>query len=901
MTTRRLLLAGLIMLAIAWLILPAGASGQSAAGPELALSSIATIAVDIPEAAADLAVAGDPVTYGIVTAPGFRVVGPASAPVDLREGDPRVLLLTLNVGPALPAGMRTAALVLFRTPAQVDTVEVEVKIAAVAGFRLSLARSGGPAAPGSRAGLSFEVTNQGNVADTLALELDSRLGPGRDLPAALALGPFETVRGELSIEVAASALPLPTLVVARAVGRHDTAFATLEMPVGQPDGFLSSFVRMPTRVFFGSSVRGTGPGDVTPVYGIEAEGRLREGLGLRVEAHGANGAASNFAFRGLHLGPRIRAQLTSQVFRLEAGDVSSRTTPFAGYRLNGRGAAIEVSAGKLQLLAHAAAPASSDGLIDGVQLSGGVDLRIRAMVVGLHGLREDRLREALFPDQTLQSGWVHLESAVPTRHTWELDGGWLTQDDLESGEHVEGPAVAGRYAYRDETSTVDLIVRRRPTLARARSVSSNELRASGLTRVYGTAGVAGQLYRIEGPGNVPESRQRTDGLELGAFVAGAEERYELLGRVRRFRGVDTLVERTIEGRVDMAAGPGSFDARLEVGRARGPTVTNSAILRTAGGYSLYGSRGWGRIGFSFRRDASGAGQASLDLTGAWQLSRTVELHGSYGGSVDRLDPDAASLVQLGVQVELQPGLALLGGLEKVRTAQGEAVQVSMGIRTGLSLPVPFPRQDPVRGTVFEDLDGDGRRSPDEPFLDGLRLTMGTLTVESRRGYFAFPVEAQRHPVQVETTSLEPGFLPPPPMVVPAGGSLDIPVHRASSLRVETFLDANRDGHRDATEMPLSDVEIEVAVGDQEGWAFRTASDGSIELAAIRPGSYVISVNPATLPPRAAAPGLVSSTIRAGEAATVSLAVPARPMVLMGSSRQETSPASDVENDEGGRR
>lgn len=895
--------SGRLALGMAILLLsPPGAVGQHVDGGEAALSSIVTVPVVIPTPVAEAAIGGEAVTYRVTVNHGFRLVGAAEGPLELRASDFRRLPITLNVGPEVPAGSRPAALVEFLAPGRADTARVTLQVRPFADFRLSLAAAHGPATPGRRLRLAYEVVNRGNVADTVSFKLDSRLGRMRGDVSNVPLAPFETLRGELEVDVALSIPPLPTLVVARAVGRHDTAFATLEVPVNQAEGFLASFATLPTHVFLGSSVRGDDSGDLSSAYGIEAEGELRPGLRLRVESHGAPRGGSNFAFRGHHVGPGFRARLDSRTLSITAGEVASRVAPFAGHRLYGRGGAVEIGTETLRLNAHAAMPTSTGGASDGHQLIAGMDLRTSTIVAGLRGVSERRRGDALMADRALRAGYLRLESATPSRHGFQLETGWLALEDLEADDHVGELALSGRYAYRDAATSFDLGIRRQPRLAGSQA-PPDELRLSGVTQAPGSFGLTGQLYRLDGfavsgaddtdGAEAASGVTRIDGAELGLFVPRGSDRFQLVGRIRRLHGADFVEERSVEGQIDAGLGPGTVDGRLEIGRTDAATSTVRTLLRTRLGYSVRGEAGWGRIGLTHQRDAWSGRSVSVDLTGAWRLAPALEIHGSYGGAAERLGPGDASLAQIGAQIDLRPDLALLAGLEKVRTTDDRSVlRMSVGVRKGLAVPVPFPRRRAVQGTVFDDLDGDGRRSPDEPHLDGVRVTMGALSVSTRRGYFAFPVEVGREPLVIDPASLGPGFIPPPPIASFGGDQFEIAVHRASALRVEAFLDHDGDGRRGPTEMPLSDIEIEVSPGSGSGWTMRTEADGSVELGAVRPGSYVVRVNGATLPRRASAPGLASTTLEAGQTNVLVLAVPARPVVLSG---QETV------NDAGGGR
>lgn len=882
--------------AVAFAAVVSPIAAQETVPHEVELSSVVTLPVAIPARMFEQAVAGEAVSFEVLAGPGFQVAGTVAGRLDLRADDLPYLPVTIAVGPALPAGRRPALTTLFRSGTDADTARADVVVRPRTGFRLSLGTTG-RATPGSRLSVTWEATNRGNVADTIALKLDTRLGDGRALPGPVVLSPFATVRGQLEIDVSPAALPMPTLVVVKAHGVHDTTFATLEVPVQDREGVFGSLVRVPTRLFLGSSVESGG--SAAPAFGIQAEGLLRTGVRLRVEAHGRGRDVSSFAFRGLNIGPSFHAQLDSRPVSAAVGDVVSRTAAFAGYNLQGRGGRVDAGSDDLRLHAHAARPIGAGGsTVGGHQLAGGLDLVVAPVRVGGRIVSEDRREDPTARDQSLRTAYVRLESALPSRHAFDVEAGWARIEDLENGRVAEGPALWGRYGYRDAENLVDLTVRRQPMLDGVRAAGQDETRLSVVSEAPGDFGVAGQVYRIDGPRTSLVGVGRIDGAEGGVFMPYGNSRYELRGRIRRLYREERIEEHTIEGRIDAGLGPGSIDARLEVGRTFGDDVDRDGIVRTDAGYNLRNGRGWARIGASFYQDAFSAGNLSLDVSGAYRLARQVELYGSYGGPADRLSPDDVALAQIGVQVDVRSDLSVLAGLEKSRGASGQGLRFSLGVRKGLPLPVPFPQEKSVQGTVFEDLDGDGQRGPAEPFLDGVRLTMGAYAVSTRRGYFVFPSGAPRELIQVELASLGAGFLPPQPVPTPDGDRIDIPVHRAASLRIGAFFDRDGDGVRGPTEMPMADVELEIARSDEPGWTLRTGADGAVELSAVRPGGYVVGVGSASLPRRAMVPELASITLRAGEAGVVELAIPARPVVLL---EVPAGEPTDGEDAEGGRK
>jgi hypothetical protein len=779
-----------------------------------------------------------------------------------------VLPVTVAVGSELEAGERRAITVEFETRSGFDTVSAALDVSPRYGLTLQL-KAGEMAGPGSRLRLPFELVSSSNIADSVTLHVETSLGRARDDEQTFSIPPFGTVEGILEIDISHDALPGASLIVVRANGRHASRLSSLEVNVGRSAGGLfGSLVSLPTRLFVGSSI---GPGVSGSTFGIEATGDIRPGVRLSVSAHDSPRGTSAFAFRGLQSGSGFRMQLASRSLTAAVGDVSTRTASFAGYRLQGLGAAFDVSSGAIRAVGHVARPARDIGTKEsGHQVAGGVDIRTPFATVGLRGFDEQRGPSLLAPAQNMSSAFIRLEPNRPSAHSYLLEAGWLGLANRSTGVRESGPALSGRYSYRDGGTILDVLLRRRPSVAGLRNAGADETRISGLTAMTNYFGLLGEVSKLDDttePEPAMTAVVRT--AEAGFFIRGGAAHFQLRGRLRDTEGVTPVEDRAIEATLETPAGPGSIDARLEIGRSRSQTI-NRRLLRSAAGYNLRGSRGWARFGFAYQDDAVTVGEFSVDVTGSFRLSDALEVHGSA----------ASGLLQAGMQIDLRPDLALLLGAETVEmtAADRTVMQFSVGIRKGLSVPVPFPVQRAVEGEVFLDMDGDGVRGPHERPMDGVRLTMGGRTVTTRRGHFSFPAGVSRTPVTIDMASLGDGYIPPAP-VSAGSGRLQIPVHRAASLRVEAFLDRNRDGFRDASDGALPGLTIEVSTSGI-GWSLRTTEDGDAELADVRPGQYRAVVDPAALPREALQPAEMTVALSGGETRTLLIAVAARQIAFL---------------------
>jgi hypothetical protein len=504
----------------------------------------------------------------------------------------------------------------------------------------------------------------------------------------------------------------------------------------------------------------------------------------------------------------------------------------------------------------------------GHQVAGGIDIKTPLASVGVRGLEERRAATLLAPAQNMSSAFIRLEPTRPSAHSYLLEAGWMALENEDTGVRANGPAVSGRYSYREAGTIVDMRVRQRPTVAGLRLTGSDEISISGVRGISDGFGLLAELRRLDGAVRY-DTLTVSRAAEAGFYMRGGRTRLQVRGRLRSTAGPTASEDRSVEATLEAPAGPGSFDARLEIGRSRSQSLSQR-LLRSVVGYNLRGSRGWARFGVIYEDDAITHGALSMDVTGSYRLSDVVEVHGSAAGA----------LLQAGVQVDLRPDLALLLGAESVETGSADrtVIQFSVGLRKGLSVPVPFPRQKAVEGEVFLDMDGDGIRGPHERPMDGVRLSMGGQTVTSRRGHFSFPAGVRQTPVTVDMASLGEGYLPPAPTQAD-GGNLQIAVHQAASIRIEAFLDRDRDGFRGESEDLLPGLTIELTAGGT-GWSLRTTDAGAAVLAAVRPGEYTAVIDPGGLPREARRPEAMTVSLSGGETRTLQIAVAQRRIAFL---------------------
>jgi hypothetical protein len=264
---------------------------------------------------------------------------------------------------------------------------------------------------------------------------------------------------------------------------------------------------------------------------------------------------------------------------------------------------------------------------------------------------------------------------------------------------------------------------------------------------------------------------------------------------------------------------------------------------------------------------------SLQIAGSYRVAGPAEVYGSVTASLTRFDLWRRTFAEIGLQYDVTPALAVLAAFERAEGAFGStSSRYSIGIRKGLPLPVPVRQPRSLQGVVFEDKNGNGRYDAGEPLLDGVRLEMGNSLAATRNGRFEFRADVPRGPLVVDPASLGATYLPP--TIVPVSGTdlVQVPVHRPASLHVHLFLDVNDNQVRDPTEVPVIEAVVQVRSATGETWEVPVGPDGSVSLAAMRPGSFTVTVDSESMPGRAAVPEPITVTVLGGDSVELELPI-----------------------------
>lgn len=827
--------------------------------------------------------------YAVETAAGVRSIGGRSGSFTWERGEPARLPVTLRVPDRAEAGERELAIVAFESlSGRSASVRVLVHVRASREVGVQLVSSAEVAERGERVAFTYVVSNRGNAGDSVYLSVETNLGSRNDLvPGAVWLAPYEERTGTFE-------LPIPADETARSKAQElyvrisarisdEAVFAHRTVAVLPDRGLFPDLVQIPSTVFVGSSVTSAdGTRQTDPVVAVSGEGRLGRETELLYSYRYLPRGGSVFAFRGLLSGPRMLVGVENPDWSAAIGDLSARTSDLLGFQLQGRGAQAGARSGGWSFVAMAARPTGLDGAtVEGHVNAAEVGLERGPVRGGILAASTERADALGTTEHTVRAalGRFQLDGG---RHWLGVDAGPMEVANLRTGEFLRGPAVDARYLYRGDRGDLDLLYRELPDLLSDPRLPPSEVRAVGTLRPSRPLSLSATFYDEAAPRSLDLAGTRARGARAGIQWNQPSWTVGFTGDVRRVSG--RVDEHRRLARIDATVRAGDFtlDGTLGLGTTTEDAEQELAELYRVGGAWLT-ERAMTTFHVTVSDDVLQPKSTLVDAYGLFRLSELVELYASATtfivleseGFAPRSVSDGLT-VQTGARFRLAPDRFLYSGIERFSPGvSGDARwRLSVGIQQGVPLPLPLRRPPVASGVVFEDRDADGVRDEDEPGLDGVRLRMGFEHAVSRPGgRFEFR-DASSGTIDVDPESMGPEFVPVPTVRIPADGLVEIGLYRAGALQVTLFLDADADGVWDDTELPAAEVSVSMTRGE-EPWILTSGPDGSVSLSSIPPGTYVIRVDPETLPSRALRTDLHSVEVRGGDTARIQIAIPMR--------------------------
>ena len=190
---------------------------------------------------------------------------------------------------------------------------------------------------------------------------------------------------------------------------------------------------------------------------------------------------------------------------------------------------------------------------------------------------------------------------------------------------------------------------------------------------------------------------------------------------------------------------------------------------------------------------------------------------------------------------------------------------------GIKTPPSYGR---IEGRVFEDLNGNGRPDPGEPWVGDatVRLADQREALTDAQGRFSFfRVVPGKQEIELNASSLDPALTavrPRRPITVKRHRTLsvDFPLIKTGSMSGHVFIDENSDGAFQDTEEPLEGIPVILQPG-QPGEQFRrTTGDGEYQFEDLLPGRYTVQLHTEDIPAgyQLASPQAATADVAAGQ-------------------------------------
>lgn len=834
------------------LLLPAATGGAAEAqepvpAPSVEPGSVATVPV---AATAPRGFEGRSAEFRVAGVSGIRLFGDGRGEARL-EGDSVVVALTFEAAEDLAAGRRRVAdLVVSWDEVAVDTLGVEVDVAARHRLEAGFVKRSATVAPGRDAEVGYRIANRGNAVDTVRLSVEAGHARGwRFAP----VRPRVVVEPGATDTVAVRVRPPNDVRVGtrhrfRVVSSGGAAEAAghTTLHVVEGGGPVPGVEHLPGHVFVGSSTSGRAGSSAGVVAAVRAEGTVAGDTELSLQGHyRPENYLTPRPLRNEVVGPEVRLRVRRPDWEAAAGDVFARSDPLAGTFAAGRGVDFAWEDDDVYGEAFAAVPRGGFGGEGGRTLMASGGMKLEQGRVGLVASDHDVAGGLGVPGGTTRSVGGRLELGARSDRLLRLEAG-LMRVDPETGPATTGPAAEGELWLSDADGHLNVRGRLVPGQLPAGPTMSDQLFVGGLRRITGplhaTARASWASSAPTGGRRSHDFRRAEAGLRFSPRGLRLEGRFRVEEADVSFPVAGERVRRTAVLSADMPLGLFTVDGRAEIGHQASPR-TEGLFRRLRGTLRWRGAGGWAFVSAGEESTLAGGSRGYVEGEGGWDLGR-AELAG--GASVEGAVFGGSRVRGWSrVAYRVTDGLSVVGGVERdALGASSDAWSVSLGVRQGLDVPLPLPESSVSHGVVFEDRDGDGRRDPGEEGLAGVRLRKGFVEVVSdARGRFEIEQEAvRRRALEVDPSTLPEGAIVTPGAEIPREGEAAVPVMRTAGLELELFLDRDGDGRRDEDEPPASGAVV-TAVDDRGRERVAEADpSGRVSLTGLPPGPYTVRVH-----------------------------------------------------------
>lgn len=836
------LLAVAIVLAL--LVVSSPLTAQEPPVPDVSPGDVVTIPVRL-----DVASATAP-TASYVLAPAERVQPFTPMEGELRPEDGGYTLpVTLALPKSIGAGVRTVAGLAVRVPGEpTRRLDLRVRVAGRHGLRLGPEELERRVTAGGDLRLPLSLENTGNVSDTV--RISTRDGQGREWPVllgnrTLALGPGVTRQLDLTLEVPGDVRVGERLrLEVRAETPRAADRLTVDVWIAEDEGLIGGLEQLPGTLFLGTGTGGLGTRSAGDVFArFRGETVIGAETELEVEARRApDRGGSPPGFGAAMSGRDLLVRLRRPGWSGGVGDVSTGMDPLAGYLVGGEGGRFRLGETGSALELVATRPESGFRTSGHSVLLGG-DLTTGAGTLGFRAQHSALERGGLGQDAAVRSAGVRYAIEGGGPHRLEAEAGVMGVRG-PSGQWTTGPAAELEYSLYRPEMTARVEARRVTSRATGLSPRENQVSAHVTRRVVRDLRAFARGFWTSSPrvdlAETPVTRGGSGGLRWSGL--GLEATGKL--RVREFVNTGGLAggdRRETTGVLSVRGplGPVSLGGRAELGTEDfGALSVPSHLLAADARWSS--ASAFASLGLRYEDDPSLDTGFDVDVRGGWETER-VALEGAVQLDTERARAGVVRALTH-ARYRIDRKTSVVAGMER-RPApfRGTELSFSLGVERKLNLPLPVPTVPLVSGAVFEDRNGNGRRDPGEPGVQGVRFGKGPVTVRTdRNGAYEITDRAARGGrLEMDRTTL-PGALMVPTAVEPAAGG-GVPVVQPGRVSLRIVEDADANGRADPGEVPVAGAVVQLADDGGRTRTAETGSGGRIRLSGLSPGRYRVSV------------------------------------------------------------
>lgn len=822
--------------------------------------SLVTLVVAVP---ADVEHAAR-VRYQVVLSGTVEVMGRLEGELELGgAARPRPVMLTLRVPATALVGLLDVADVVFTTEAGLSVaVPIILRVPSVLAVRVTGVRELAALDRGDLVELSYRVQNLGNDTERLSVRVDApsewrvrvREGQRVTVPAYGAADvtlsfrvPATPNSGSVGLEVQ---LLRDQFSDSSVVATTRTVLRVREQSAAAPG--------IAFHPYLGAATSGDGSGFAT---GLRVVGPIAEGVRLdasfapepTVPGLGLFGLAT----LGIGRVP-INARVTADNWQVNVGVAQGGLGELTGVGFGGRGAsgAYRTASGEFNaIVAQPASRTGREGTMAGVGAMwetdfghiGGSISSLTEMLVGPGSAsRELRAiggewRSPTFGESTQLAAGLALRD-----HLGGTDLGFRAALDHRSDRDrvrlavLQAPGGSGAFAAAAERYSLDAqrVLTDRVTVDFAsqllRDGSAVIRESEGRSTSVGSRVQVSDAFGISM--RLADDASSADGLVGGSGGFGSRSQTLLTGAQFRVAGWQLAADARF-GRAERSTDlfSGATDTRRAL--QRGATLSATRSLGQMAVFSAGGSLVQSGAGLGLPANVGSAHLrvSSVPLLIAGELLRLEQEVRFVGTS---LTPVRAAL-RSGVTTVLRSGYEVSASLERnpfLTDSRGRIGWIA-ALRVSLTAELLTSDRLMTPGTVFRDLNGNGRRDADERGVPGVTLVYDKMRfTSSRAGEYRVP-RSYRGRLGIDPRTIPAGLVQHPRTLVDSVERRDIPLVPTGSVVLQLAVQLDADGRVPVVNLDQAEVWLRDAEGFE--WVGRHLGEGRVAFEHVPVGPYVV--------------------------------------------------------------